>query len=93
MRERRVWRFLVLYVYTLGDGRDRREGNDSDAQGDEAFEGSEGNGDNFGTSRCAAHEDGVKGAFSDWKSLASISERYHLGLKWTRDNESDTMLV
>ena len=58
MRERRVWRSAVeLYDYTLrhavvhclGDSRDRREGNG--AQGDEAFEGAEGN------------EDGVKGAF------------------------------
>jgi hypothetical protein len=30
------------------------------AQGDEALEGTEGNSDNFGIFRCAAHEDGMK---------------------------------
>jgi hypothetical protein len=60
---------LELYVDTLGhavvhcldDGRDRREGNG--AQGDEALEGAEGNGDNFSIFRCAAHKDGAKEVF------------------------------
>jgi hypothetical protein len=51
-----------LYVYTLrhaavhclNDGWDRREGDG--AQGDEALEAAEGNRDNFGIFRCAAHE-------------------------------------
>jgi hypothetical protein len=45
-------------VHLLDDGQDRREGDI--AQGDEALEGAEGNGDNFGIFRCAAHEDGAK---------------------------------
>ena len=42
-------------------GRDVREGDC--AQGDESLEGAEDNGDNFGISRCAAHEDGANGVF------------------------------
>jgi hypothetical protein len=54
---------LELYVYTLrhavidclNDSRNRREGDG--AQGDEALEGAESNGDKFGIFRWAAHED------------------------------------
>jgi hypothetical protein len=54
---------LELYVYNLrhavvcclGDGRDRSEG--GGAQGDKGLEGTEGNRDNFGIFRCAAHEE------------------------------------
>ena len=60
---------LELYVYTLrcavvnclDDGRDRREGDGE--QGNEALEGTEGNGDDFGIFRCAADEDGAKRVF------------------------------
>ena len=53
---------LELYIYTLrhavihclDDGWIRREGDG--VQGDEALEGAEGNRDNFGIFRCAAHE-------------------------------------
>jgi hypothetical protein len=41
-------------VHCLDDSRDRREGDS--AQGDEALEGAEGNGDEF---CCTAHEDGA----------------------------------
>jgi hypothetical protein len=51
---------LELYVYTSRHAvihrlDDRKEGDC--AQGDEALEGAEGNGENFGTFRCAPHED------------------------------------
>jgi len=68
MRERSL-EDRELYVYTLqhavvqclDDGRDRRGGDG--AQGDEALEGAEGNYDNFGIFRCAAHEDVAKEVF------------------------------
>jgi hypothetical protein len=57
---------VELYVDTsrhgLDGGRDRREGDG--AQGDEALEGAEGNGNEFGIFRCAAHEDGAKDVFN-----------------------------
>jgi hypothetical protein len=49
-------------VHCLDDGRDRRGGDG--AQGDEALEGAEGNGNEFGIFRCAAHEDGAKEVFN-----------------------------
>ena len=60
---------LELYVDALGhavvhcldNSRDRGEGDG--AQGDEAREGAEGNGDNFGIFHHAAHEDGAKEVF------------------------------
>jgi hypothetical protein len=60
---------LEVYVYTLrhavvhclDDSQDRREGDG--AQGDEALEGAEGNGDNSGICRCAAHEGGENEVF------------------------------
>jgi hypothetical protein len=48
-------------VHCLDDSRDRREGDG--AQGNEALEGAEGNDDNFGIVRCAAHEDEAKEVF------------------------------
>jgi hypothetical protein len=41
----------------IDGARDRREGGRDGVQDDEALEGAEGNGDNFGIFRCAAHED------------------------------------
>jgi hypothetical protein len=60
---------LEVYVYTLrhavvhclDDSQDRREGDG--AQGDEALERAEGNGDNLGICRCAAHEGGENEVF------------------------------
>jgi hypothetical protein len=48
-------------IHCLDDSRDRREGDG--AQGDEALERAEGNGDNLDIFRCAAHEDGAKEVF------------------------------
>jgi hypothetical protein len=69
MRDRRVWKILSCMstpcdgnavVHHLDDSRDRREGDG--AQGDEALEGAEGNGENFGIfSLRAAHEDRDEG--------------------------------
>jgi hypothetical protein len=56
----------------LDDGRDRREGDG--AQGDEALEGAEGNGNEFGFFGCAAHEDGAKEVFSHLR--LGIARRY-----------------
>jgi hypothetical protein len=56
---------LELYVYTLRHAavhsQDRREGDG--AQGDEALERAEGNGDNLGICGCAAHEGGENEVF------------------------------
>ena len=48
-------------VHCLDDGRDGSERNG--AQGYEALEGAEGDGDNFGILRCAAHEEGAQEVF------------------------------
>jgi hypothetical protein len=65
-------------------------------QGDEALEGAEGNGDNFGIFRCAAYEDGVNEVFckSDSESLVGISERDRRS-SWidTTASGATTMLV
>ena len=47
-------------VWMMDGALDRREG---EAQGDEALEGAEGNGDNIGVFRCTAHEDGANEVF------------------------------
>jgi hypothetical protein len=63
MRERRERRFFELYVYTLGDSRDRREGNDAQGKAMRRLRVLRAMviSDNFGKSRCAAHEDGEGG--------------------------------